>query len=685
MLEFDLKIRSRDIGTLVNSIQANDSEADVETVKRAYYFAEEVHKKDFRLSGEPYIIHPLEVALILSSLKMDIQTITAALLHDVVEDTEVNLDTISEKFSKEIADLVDGVTKISSIKNRSKTVAQAETLRKMLLATIKDVRVIIIKLADKLHNMRTIMFQSPEKQLAIAKETLDIYAPIAKRLGISAIAAELEDLSFVVIHRDEYNSIQKKLQQKQNEIQIYIETVKEILQNKLSELNISAEITGRAKHYFSIFRKMKQQNKDFDEIFDIRAIRVIADEIKDCYGILGVIHTLWTPIDSRFKDYIAVPKSNMYQSLHTTVIGPGGFPLEVQIRTEEMHATAEIGIASHWLYKESNKRKKRDHKNHPLIKDINRLQADISSPMDFLTGIKMDLYEDEIFVFTPRGKIMKLAAGATPVDFAYAIHTEVGHHTVGAKINNRIMPLKTKLNSGDIVEILTSKKGHPSESWLKFVVSSNARYKIRSYLRKQKKTEFSAQVTDKTAPPPVKRPPKEAPSIEVTIPQNETEKLDKLKENNVQSLSIEGESNLLIKLSQCCQPIPGDDVIGFITRGRGITVHKKTCPSLQRLSAEKERFINIVWKESSNTYPVKIAVHATDRPGLLKDITDEISQADTNIIKAEANVKDKSNADFKFTIEVKSNDHLNKIITKLKKIKNITDVSKLNEKVMLNR
>ncbi|MCU0847363.1 MAG: bifunctional (p)ppGpp synthetase/guanosine-3',5'-bis(diphosphate) 3'-pyrophosphohydrolase [Spirochaetes bacterium] len=678
MTELELKIRSRDFGTLVEYIKASNLDVDISTIEKAYRFAENAHRDQKRLSGEPYITHPLEVSLILAGLRMDTESITAALLHDTVEDTGTTLEAIKNEFGSEIVQLVDGVTKISSIKNKSKTTAQAETLRKMLIATIIDIRVIIIKLADKLHNMRTIMFQPEEKKNKIAHETMDIYAPIARRLGMSKISAELEDTSFYVLHRVEYINLKKMISKRKTELEEYLDNVRSILNEKFLELDITAEITSRAKHLFSIYTKMNENNKTFDDIYDIRAIRIITNEIKDCYGILGIIHTLWSPIAMRFKDYIAVPKSNMYQSLHTTVMGPEGFPLEVQIRTEEMHATAEMGIAAHWVYKEKTKIK-RDYKDLSLLQDITIWQNELKDSKEFLQTLKMDLYKDEIFVFTPKGKIVKLPEGATPIDFAYAIHTEIGNHTVGSKVNNIIVPLKTRLESGDIVEILTSKAGHPSEAWIKFVISPNAKYKIRNWFKRKLDPEKpvpgdSRQESEKS---------REEKRIEVAIPIDEQAKLRRISKNNRIGVSIEGASNVMIRLSQCCQPIPGDDVIGFITRGRGITVHKKECPSLKRLRMEKERFINIVWEDSGKSlYPVKIAVRALDRPNLLKDIADEIALSKTNIIKAEASATS-ADAEFKFILEVKNNEHLKDILGRIKKIKNIIDAYKVNEKVVL--
>ncbi len=478
-------------------------------------------------------------------------------------------------------------------------------------------------------------------------------------------------------NRERYNDIKNNIAQRNTELEAYLENVRKILGERLAALNISARITGRAKHYYSIHKKIHEQKKPFEEIYDIRAIRIITNEIRDCYGILGVVHTLWSPIIKRFKDYIAVPKSNMYQSLHTTVIGPDGHRLEVQIRTEKMHATAEMGIAAHWLYKEDPSVIKKDYKNITFLRDITEWQTDLQDTREFMKSLKMDLYENEIFVFTPKGKIIKLPKGATPLDFAYAIHTEIGHSTVGAKVNSQIVPLKTKLKSGDIVEIMTSKKGHPSESWLKLAISPSARNKIRAWLRRQLEADVKHEEDDK---------PREERTAPASIPGDEQIKLKSTprKKKKQAGITINGASNVLIRLSQCCQPIPGDDVVGFITRGRGITVHKRNCPSLKRLAHEQERFVSIKWEGAPDTlYPVKVAVEGIDRPNLLKDVADEIALAKTNIIKVEARVEESEHAVFRFILEVQSNDHLKEIIAKLKSVKNITNVYKLNEKVIL--
>lgn len=676
MSEIELKIHSRDIASLIEKIREYSPAADVSDIVRAYELAERSHAGQLRLSGEPYIIHPLETAIILTTLNMDTRTICAALLHDVASKTPTTLEDIENIIGADTANLVSGVTKISAMKNQSKAQAQAEALRKMLIATVKDLRVIIIKLADKLHNMRTIMFHTPEDQKLIAGETLEIYAPIARRLGMSKISSELEDLSFHVLYADEYNSIKQKLAQGDEARQAYIENVRGILADKLAKVGISPEITGRTKNYFSIFRKMKMQNKTFDEIYDIRGIRVITEEVQDCYAALGVVHSLWSPVAGRFKDYIAVPKSNMYQSLHTTVIGPEGHPLEVQIRTRDMHETAQVGIAAHWLYKENKADKTENYKDIAILNDINKLFNESGSSLQFLKDLKMNLYEDEIFVFTPKGKIVKLAQEASPIDFAFAIHSDVGMKASGAKINGKIVPLRTKLKSGDIVEILTSKTAHPSETWLKFVKSSGARYKIRAWLRKTKEEAETEE----------SKPKKEIQKAEVLVPVDEQVKLSKLSENKKDTVSVDGTSNVLIKLARCCQPIPGEDVVGFITRGRGVTVHKRACPSLKNMASEQERFVNIVWESSpKNFYPVRLNIEAKDRRNLLKDVADEIALGRANVIKVDTILGDGDRTTLKFILEVSGKQHLEEIILRLKKLKNITDVYKPAGKVVLNK
>jgi len=686
MPEIELKIKSRDFSTLVECVKAARPDADLKLIERAFRYSEEKHRDQKRLSGEPYIIHPLEVAIILAHQNMDSITISAALLHDVVEDTGTTLEEISKLFGADVAALVDGVTKISSLKK--KTIIdiqkdQAETLRKMLMATVNDARVIVIKLADKTHNMRTIFFQPPHKQERMANEVLEIYAPLAGRLGMSKVRSELEDLAFKVLHADDYRSIKEKMALIQrSELEAYLDEVRTLLREKLGDLRIEAHVFGRVKHYYSIYRKMVAQNKTFEEIFDIRAVRIITNEVRDCYAILGAVHTLWSPVPNRFKDYIAMPKTNMYQSLHTTVIGPGNHFLEIQIRTKEMDITAELGIAAHWAYKE---KLSIQHKESSIISDITRWREELNDSRDFISDLKMELYQEEVFVFTPKGKIVKLPKGSTPIDFAFVIHSEVGSHCVGAKINSKLSPLKTELTSGDIVEVLTNQKGHPSETWLKYVKSSTAKHHIRSWLRKHS-PDYEKQVPEKADEKADKVRPKNKPEpkYDISIPNEEVMKIRHFSGKSNSGVIVEGHTNVMIRLSQCCQPIPGDNIIGFITRGRGITVHKKNCPSLVRLADEKERFINILWAEAQETtYPVKIAVYAVDRQNLLKDIADRIAELNVNILKIDADVTPGGDAAFKFVIEVSSLSHVTHITNDLRKVKGVRRAQKLNEKVVL--
>ena len=651
--------------------------SDTALIAKAFAFAESAHEDQKRLSGEPYIVHPVESAVILAELKMDTATIAAALLHDVVEDTDFSLDDLEKEFGREIALLVDGVTKISSLNAKTKQRDQAQTLRKMLMATIKDARVIIIKLADRTHNMRTISAMPRHKQEKIAQEVFDIYAPLAGRLGISYMRSELEDLAFETLHPEEFTDLKRKLSDRKEEMEAYIEYIQTELSSVIQKAGITSDIKGRVKHYYSIYRKLKTQNKSLDDIYDVRAVRVLTDEVKSCYAILGLVHTLWPPLPSRFKDYIAVPKSNLYQSLHTTVTGPDNHFLEIQIRTYEMDRTAEIGIAAHWAYKEKVNNENENIKYVSLLQDIKKWRDEIKSTREFMTELKMDLYKEEIFAFTPKGKIIKLPFGATPVDFAYAIHSEVGNHCSGARINNKLVPLKTEIQNGDIIEIITTANKGPTESWLKFVKSSGARNKIKNWLNHRKKELIPEAAEDKKDKP--------QKQTRVSVPQNDLLKISKLSTKNKSSIIVDGNSNVLISLAQCCQPIPGDEVIGFITRGKGISVHKKNCASIKRLAHSSERFIKIVWAESAGSHPVKIALEAEDRQNLLKDITDTIYQLNVNIVKMEGEATKSGNAGLRFTIEVQSIDQLNAILRKLRDVKSVIKALKVNEKVVIKQ
>jgi len=675
MPEIDLKIHKRDFNTLLEAIKENGQQTDLDLIEKAYKIAEKAHEGQFRLSGEPFIVHPLEVGIILANLRMDTASITAALLHDVVEDTDTSIEAIRKDFGDEIAHLVNGVTKISSLKNRTKSHEEAESLRKLLLATIDDARVIIIKLADKTHNMRTLMFQPPHKQKKIAQEVFDIYAPIAGRLGMSRVRSELEDLAFHTLMPDEFKKMKESMASKQELLDVYLEKIRADLAEHLKEANIAATIKGRIKHYYSIYNKMIAHDKTFDNIFDIRAIRIITDEVRNCYAILGIIHSQWPPVPSRFKDYIAVPKSNMYQSLHTTVTGPGDHFLEIQIRTNEMDITAEMGIAAHWAYKERHNAKNAKQLNDlSLLKNLRDWRTELNDTREFMRSLKMDLYLDEVFVFTPKGKILRLGKGSTPIDFAYAIHSEVGNHCSGARINNKMVPLKTILNNGDIVEIITNLNKHPSDSWLKFVRSANARNKIRNWLKRQKSEESRVETL------PADKADDNTRTEQFAIQQTDLHKYQRSRDKN--EIIVDGNNNVPIRLAQCCQPIPGDPVVGFISKGKKISVHKRGCPALSKLNIEPDRFISVVWSDTQHMYPVKILIQAINRKNLLAEVTNEIANLKISINKFEASENKGGYALIKIVIEVKSLDHLNFVIEKLKKIRDVVEVEKVNEKVI---
>ncbi|PJZ68900.1 GTP pyrophosphokinase [Leptospira perolatii] len=645
----------------------------LELVEKAYKVSEDAHNGQFRLSGEPYIVHPLQVGYILYELGLDEKVISAGILHDVIEDTKYSRADMIRDFGNEITHLVEGVTKISEIKSQSRETEAAENIRKIIIATIQDIRVILIKLADKTHNMRTISFQPPEKQRRIANETVSLYAPIAGRLGIYKVKSELEDLAFQVLYPDDYQDIKKRINVKKSEREEYIEKLQIILKQRLTEININAVVEGRAKHFYSIYRKMKTKEKTFDEIFDLRAIRIITEEIKDCYGVLGIVHTLWTPVPGRFKDYVATPKTNMYQSLHTTVIGPDGKPLEVQIRTAEMNAIAEYGIAAHWVYKEG---KTKSNERPLAVKWLEVLQSWQDSaldPKEFLEELKYDLHEDEVFVFTPKGEILQLPKGATVLDFAFRIHTDIGLHTKGAKINGRMIPLRTELRSGDQVEIVVDKRSKPSPIWIRIVKTSSARQKLRAYFRKlreetRKDLEQGAEA-----------------AAEITL---NAEVLEELKRRpserqtkQGQSQQIQGEGKVLVaglrdipaRLSGCCSPLPGDQIIGFVTRGRGVTVHKKSCLVAMRQKEEEQlRMISVDWDYGqTEPVPVRVEVKAADRQGIYLEMVKSISGTQTNILEAGATRVQKDTLMARFLIEVEHLDQLKEILGNLKRIPDV--------------
>ncbi|MBE3563412.1 MAG: bifunctional (p)ppGpp synthetase/guanosine-3',5'-bis(diphosphate) 3'-pyrophosphohydrolase [Hydrogenibacillus schlegelii] len=701
------------------------SEADRARVREAYVFAARHHDGQYRISGDPYITHPVAVAEILAELRLDATVLIAALLHDIVEDTAVTLEDVRAAFGDEVASLVDGVTKLRRIQFQSKEEQQAENYRKMLLAMARDIRVILIKLADRLHNMRTLKFRSEEDQRRIAEETLDIYAPIAHRLGISKIKWELEDIALRFLNPQQYYRIVHLMKKKRAEREAYINKVIETLRAKLDEMGIRAEVTGRPKHIYSIYRKMRDQHKSFDEIYDLLAVRVIVDSVRDCYSVLGIVHTLWKPMPGRFKDYIAMPKANLYQSLHTTVIGPEGEPLEVQIRTREMHYTAEYGIAAHWAYKEgkSAKNAAEEAKRIRFIRQLLEYQQDASSAKEFVESLKMDLFSDVVFVFTPKGDVIELPAGAVPLDFAYRIHTEIGNRTVGAKVNGKIVPLDHPLKTGDIVEILTSKHSYgPSLDWLKIAKTQHARNKIRAWFKKERREEMILRGRELLEQEARRHGllPKEAfkdAYLKDVLGRFNVQSFDELlvavgfgalspgqvmgrflelyrKEHAEatpppapaplktrsarQGVRVAGVDNVLVRLSRCCSPVPGDAIVGFITRGRGVSIHRTDCPNVAR--EDPARIVPAEWApDPEATFPVEIEVLAMDRQGLLNDVLQAVNETKTNLTEVTGRADRNRLARITMTLAIRNLDHLQRVVERIKRVQDVHSVRRVLE------
>ncbi|HWQ30924.1 MAG TPA: bifunctional (p)ppGpp synthetase/guanosine-3',5'-bis(diphosphate) 3'-pyrophosphohydrolase, partial [Negativicutes bacterium] len=679
-------------------------------------------------SGEDYIIHPLEVAKILADLGMDNTTIAASILHDVVEDTKCTYEDCKSVFGEEIAMLVDGVTKLGKLEYKTKEEQQAESLRKMFIAMAKDIRVVLIKLADRLHNMRTLKYMPAEKQIEKARETMEIYAPIAHRLGISKIKWEMEDLALRYLEPKEYYELVDKVAKKRKEREDEINHVIQILKEKFKEVGIEAHIEGRPKSFYSIYRKMYYQNKTFEQIFDLTAVRIIVDTVKDCYGVLGIVHTLWKPIPGRFKDYIAMPKPNMYQSLHTTLLGSDGQPFEVQIRTWEMHKTSEIGIAAHWKYKEGRTSQSEFDEKLKWLRQMLEWQNEIKDTREFMETLKVDLFTDEVYVFTPKGDVVDLPVDSSPIDFAYKIHSQIGNRCIGAKINGRIVPLEYKLQNGDIVEVITSATANgPSRDWLKIVKSSQAKNKIRQWFKKEKRDEnvqkgkellekeirrhgytttqllrpewieiiskkFSLHNVDDVysslgygglSPNQVitklkeeyRKTLKPEDRLEEIIERQADKAPEKSGKHKNIGVRVKGVENILIRFSKCCNPVPGDEIVGYITKGRGVSVHQKDCPNVSDLMTEEERFIEVEWTSQAKvSYNADVEVRATDRKGLLAEITTIIDESKVNINAFHTRVTKDKLAIINFILEINDIEQLNKLIRKFRKIEGVMDV-----------
>ncbi|MGM0368796.1 MAG: RelA/SpoT family protein [Bacillota bacterium] len=713
---------------LLTEIDSYTDDPNIELVKEAYYYAKKVHRGQDRVSGEPFVSHPLQVAHIMAELKLDLISIAATLLHDTVEDTEATSEDIKEKFGSEIELLVNGVTKLNKINFESKEEHQAETLRKMFLAMAKDIRVVLIKLADRLHNMRTLNYLREEKQRQKATETMEIYAPLAHRLGISQLKWELEDLSFRYLEPEKYNELSSKVAKNRGEREAYIERINRKLTDELSAVGIDSKIYGRPKHLYSIYQKMVNKNKQFDEIYDLTALRVIVDNVKDCYETLGIIHDLWSPMPGRIKDYVAMPKSNMYQSLHTTVVTSQGETLEIQIRTWEMHRTAEYGIAAHWRYKDGKPADENFEKKISWLRQLLEWQRDLTDAKEFMETLKIDLFEDEVFAFTPQGDVISLPKDATPVDFAYNIHTEVGHNCIGAKANGSIVPLEYRIQNGDIIEILTNSESGPSRDWTDFVQTSRAKSKIKRWFKHQRKDEIAAQGKEMLQ--------QELKQREINI--NEKEKEEKLKElvpdlgvsdlsglyaalgydkisvkrivnelepeskqekspendlkelrkkhqiqqdtSSNQGVKVKGMGDLLVRIAKCCNPVPGDQIGGYITRGRGVSIHRDDCPNLEELEdSEPERIIDVEWYvDKDDSYQVELEVKALDKHSLLNDLTQVISDQGINITTVDARTSDDSLAHINLAIQISSLKHMNKIIDSLEEIDGVLKVRRAN-------
>jgi len=732
-------MHDKEILELVDKIRKYAPNADVSLVEKAYYFGKKAHEGQFRRSGEPYFIHPIAVASILSDMELDIETIVAGLLHDVVEDTEYTYEDIEKEFGKDVANLVDGVTKLGKIKYQSKEETQSENLRKMFLAMAKDIRVILIKLADRLHNARTFKYLPPEKAKSKSIETLEIYGGIANRLGISMIKWELEDTALRYIDPDGYYDLVDKVAKKRSQREAYIKNIINILKQSFKDVGISCNVYGRPKHFYSIYSKMKNKHKNFEEIYDLTAVRIIVDTVKDCYAVLGMVHTMWKPMPGRFKDYIAMPKPNMYQSLHTTVIGPNGEPVEIQIRTKEMHNIAEYGIAAHWKYKEGNTQSMANNAEEKLqwLRQMIEWEKDLKDPQEFMNALKDDVFNSQVYVFTPKGDVIELPAGSTPIDFAYRVHTNIGNRCVGAKIDGRIVPIDYKLQNGNIVEVLTSSNSNgPSRDWINIVKTPNAKSRIRQWFKKERREEniergneilekefkkYSLPLKDNSIDkymllmakkfnqqtvedliatigyggimvtqvvPKIKeiyeKEFKKSQKQEQQEQINDIEKhkltdeeyKKKRKNNSCQGVVVKGLDNILIRFAKCCNPLPGDEIVGYVTKGRGVAIHRTDCPNATSSDQFfKNRMVDVAWSNANNSkFEAEIQIKAADRRGVVNDIThvvvvEKISLNGINARKGKDNL-----VNINLLVEVNDINELSVLMKKLKSVPNVEDI-----------
>jgi len=710
------------INDILDKVQSYLPAAEIEMIEKAYIFSASVHQGQIRLSGEPYLTHPMEVCGILADMKLDAATLVTGLLHDTVEDTLTTLEEIEEGFGREVAFLVEGLTKISKITLGNQEERQAENFRKMILAMSSDIRILLVRLADRIHNMRTLEFQTPDRQRYISKETLELYAPLANRLGINWMKTELEDLAFRYLDFDAYNELAKRIAKKQKKRTQYAEEVKGIIQREMVRFGIAGEVEGRAKHFYSIYKKMKDQRIDFDEVYDLTAFRIILDSDKerDCYEALSMVHALWVPVPGRFKDYIAMPKANNYQSLHTTVIGPYGERVEIQIRTKAMHEWAEKGIAAHWRYKEGRAYKDEEENQIKKLREILEIQQEIKNPKEFMSDLRLALFPEEVYVFTPHGDVKSFPKGATPIDFAYSIHTDIGNQCIGAKVNRNIVPLKYKLQNGDRVEIITQAGHHPSKDWLKYVVTTRAISKIRNWINAEEKRNSIALGRDLLEKEFKKQNLKlgnyvKSDEIRKVFSEYSVNSLDDLLsqvgfgrisarqivnhfldkealidvEKNKEwerkktiappslGVSLTGIDNVMVKFAKCCNPIPGDEIAGYVSRGRGITVHTRSCPHLKKL--DKERIVDVQWNLSQkNAYPVHVKVVCDDSKGVLTEVSSVISSFDVNISYAEVETINMI-ATCNFVIDVNDLHQLNQVVAAIRQLKFVKSVMRLRQ------